>query len=72
MIEPCYALIGVRIWELRKLRGWNQTELAQRMKCSRGSLANIETGRERIPLYKVIAVARIFNVTPLSILKGCL
>lgn len=69
-IEPVYRLLGARVEQLRGLLGWNQTELALKTGYSRGTIANIETGRQRILLHDLDAFARAFNTSPKNLMKG--
>lgn len=69
-IELCYRQIGLRIENIRVVLGITQQQLADRLKYSRGSIANIETGRERLLLHKVEAIATALGTTPKGLLRG--
>lgn len=69
-IEPVYRLFGARVEQLRTVLGMTQEELAKKLKYSRGSLANIETGRQRILLADVDRFANAFGITPRALMKG--
>jgi transcriptional regulator with XRE-family HTH domain len=43
----------------RERLGFNQSEAARRLGCSRNAYLNWETGRSRIPLYVALACAAI-------------
>lgn len=60
VIEPP---LGARIKTQRKLKGWTQAELAQKVGIARASLANMEANRQTVDPAKMIAFARILNVT---------
>ncbi len=69
-IEPVYRSLGAKIEQLRTTLGWTQDELAQKVGLTRGSVANIETGRQRILLHDVDTFAAAFNVSPKILLRG--
>lgn len=69
-IELCYRQIGLRIEGIRKVLGITQDDLAKKIGWSRGSIANIETGRERLLLHKVERLAEALGTTPKGLLKG--
>jgi transcriptional regulator with XRE-family HTH domain len=68
--EAVYRQIGAKIEHTRQVLGWTQLELAKKMAMSRGSIANIELGRQRILLHDVEHFAAIFNMTPKSMMRG--
>jgi len=62
-------MVGKRIAEFRKDRGWTQKELAKVTKLSKGHIAAIEEGRE-IPKIKTIAIiAECLDVDLQSLLR---
>ena len=73
-VERPYVLFGEAIREARYERGWNQQELADRLGYSRGSIANIEVGRQRILLTDLFVFAKVLKLDPgklfASISKG--
>lgn len=70
MNEPIYRLIGAKIEQTRTMLGWTQQELAKKVHLSRGSIANIELGRQRILLHDVERFAAAFNMEPKALLRG--
>lgn len=52
-----YQEIGRRIREERQALGFNQHDLAQEVGCLRTSIANIEVGRQRLPIYLLYRIA---------------
>lgn len=69
-IEVCHAAVGLRVRHMRELLDLSQEELAKRAGISRGSLANIETGRQRLLLDNVEDLAKAIGTTPKALLKG--
>lgn len=55
--ERPYILFGAVVSERRRKLGLTQQDLADRVGLSRGSIANIETGRQRILLTDVFDFA---------------
>lgn len=62
--EIYYIRLGKVIRHLRKKAGWIQQDLADLSNLSRGSIANIETGRQRLMLHDIVMFAAIFNISP--------
>lgn len=54
--------VGVRLQRARKERGITQEELAKRLGLPRPSYANIESGRQRVPLDVVWRAAVVLGV----------
>lgn len=69
-LESCYRAFGARVEQIRDALGLTQHELAKRLKLSRGSLANIETGRQRVLLHTVEDFAKALGTTPRGLMKG--
>lgn len=51
-----YAQLGRKVAAARKKLGLTQAELASRVSLTRASVANIETGRQRVMLHDVFAL----------------
>lgn len=69
-IEAIYRQFGAKIEALRIAIGINQAELAKRVELSRGSIANIETGKQRVLLADVEKFATAFGTSPKHLLRG--
>jgi transcriptional regulator with XRE-family HTH domain len=59
--------VGLRLQRTRKERGITQEELAKRLGLPRPSYANIESGRQRVPLDVVWRAAVVLEV-PIAVL----
>jgi transcriptional regulator with XRE-family HTH domain len=68
--EDLYRLFGQKVREQRARLGLNQAEVAQLIGLARGSVANIETGRQRIPLHHVYALADALGVDIYTLLPS--
>jgi len=69
-IEPCHAMVGMRIRQIREVLGITQDDLAKRCNWKRVSITNIETGRQRLLLDGVERCAKALGTTPKALLKG--
>lgn len=69
-IEACHVALGARVRLIREAIGLTQDELAQRVSLKRASVANIETGRQRLLLDSVENFARALGTTPRHLMKG--
>lgn len=65
-----YPVIGQRIRRRRKNLQLTQEALAPRLGMSRASLANIETGRQRLLVDQLYSVAEALNLTPGDLLPA--
>lgn len=63
-IEPFYPELGRRIQAARTRLGWPQAELARRMSppLTRASIANIESGKQRVLCHTVVELAALLQV----------
>ncbi|MCB9352507.1 MAG: helix-turn-helix transcriptional regulator [Lewinellaceae bacterium] len=58
-----YKWIGKQIAKYRKEKKLSQTDLAELLQLSRGSIANIERGRQQAPLHVIWTIAEQLDVT---------
>lgn len=70
IVEPIYRLLGAKIEQTRTVLGWSQQDLAKRVGLTRGSIANIEAGKQRILLHDIEKFATAFNMLPKVLLRG--
>ena len=66
-VDLFYIAFGDLVRQARKDR-FTQTELGRRVGLSRASIANIETGRQRVPLHMIDVFARELQVDPCALL----
>jgi transcriptional regulator with XRE-family HTH domain len=67
-LEPLYRSIGSVIRAKRRQRDWTQEQLALKLMISRGTLANIEAGRQRIFLHQLYSIAAALELKPVDLL----
>jgi transcriptional regulator with XRE-family HTH domain len=63
-VEPLYRSIGAIIRSKRRQLEWSQEKLAQHVRISRATLANIETGRQRILAHQLYIFAAALGARP--------
>jgi transcriptional regulator with XRE-family HTH domain len=68
IIDPIYKEIGARIRAKRKKAHLKQENLAEMLHISRGSLANIEIGRQSVLVHRLYQIAAVLNLTPFELL----
>jgi len=66
--HPIYKEIGAIIRAKRKKLGLKQENLASELRISRGSLANIETGRQNILVHQLYNYAKALQLKPVDLL----
>jgi transcriptional regulator with XRE-family HTH domain len=66
--HPLYVEIGTRIKARRRALDLKQETLAQQLGISRGSLANIETGRQKILVDQLYRYAAVLHLRPTDLL----
>ncbi len=68
--ERPYVLFGEAVKNARFDLGLTQQELADKLKLSRGSIANIETGRQRVLLSDVLDFAKALKLKPIALFEA--
>jgi transcriptional regulator with XRE-family HTH domain len=68
MRDPVYKVIGSVISRRRKQLKMKQEALAKQLAISRGSLANIETGRQGILVHQLYRIANALELAPTDLL----
>lgn len=69
-IEACHRACGAKIEQIRKTLGLTQDDLAKRVGMARASIANIETGRQRLLLDTVETFATALGTSPKNLMRG--
>ena len=70
--HPVYKHIGETIQRRRKQLDLMQKEVASDLGISRGSLANIETGRQSILVHQLYRFAEVLKLSPTDLLPAAL
>lgn len=70
--ERPYVLFGEFVRDRRKKLGLTQMELSERVEYSRATVANIETGRQRVLLDDVMRFAKVLGISPKTLFAACL
>jgi transcriptional regulator with XRE-family HTH domain len=68
--HPVYKQIGATIQQRRKQLGLKQVNVAAGLGISRGSLANVETGRQSILVHQLYKFAEILQLLPADLLPS--
>ena len=68
LMSPLVAL-GRAIQDLRKLHGFSQSQLAQKLGVSQAMLSFHESGRHDMPVTRFLTICRVLNITPSSLMK---
>jgi transcriptional regulator with XRE-family HTH domain len=66
--DPIYKHIGAVIKARRKTLGLKQEALAKLLGISRGSLANVETGRQNVLVHQLYRLATALELSPFDLL----
>jgi transcriptional regulator with XRE-family HTH domain len=66
--DPIYKQIGAVIKARRRTLGLKQEVLAAKLGISRGSLANVETGRQSVLVHQLYKFAAALDLTPSDLL----
>ena len=69
-MDHLYRRIGTRIRRLRHRRNLLQEDLAESTGLSRGSISNIETGRQQLYVHHLIAIAAALDEPPGELLAS--
>ncbi|MFF8482362.1 helix-turn-helix domain-containing protein [Streptomyces antibioticus] len=71
-ITNLYRTIGAHLAAARQERGVRQSDLAAAVGLTRASVANIESGAQRIQVHTLIAAAQALGVDPADLLTKAL
>ncbi len=67
-VNGLYSEIGKRIKAEREALGFSQSDLAREIGLLRTSVANIEAGRQRLPIHMLYAVACALGISAYDLL----
>jgi len=70
MASTLRAVLGNRIKELRRKRGWRQIDLAAHADLSKTHVCEVETGKREIGLEALKRIADALEVSLSGLLKG--
>lgn len=65
-----YEAFGIEVRKQRDKLGWTQLDLSRRIGLTRGSVANIEAGRQSVLLHQFLAIAVALKLTPEQLLPA--
>lgn len=60
-VEPIYRKVGARIKDMRMAQKRSQQWLSEKTGMARTSIANLEGGRQRVPLHHIENAARVLR-----------
>lgn len=60
--------IGEKIKHLRALKGWNQTDMGNKLKITPSAYAKIERNETDAPFSRLEQIAKIFGITVIELL----
>lgn len=66
-IDNFYKLVGGRIQRFRLAKKVSQEDLAKQLKISRLSVVNLESGKQKLSVDKLLIISHILQVSPLDI-----
>lgn len=72
IVAALYTRIGDHLKTAREQRGVSQHNLADAIGVTRSSVANIESGRQRIQIHTLIAACQALNLDPADIVSQAL
>lgn len=59
--EELYQIIGFRIFKARREKRLSEVDLAKLMGMSRSSIVNMEKGRHKLHVYRLIEIGKILD-----------
>jgi transcriptional regulator with XRE-family HTH domain len=70
MVRDVCILLGQRIRELRKARGWRQLDLAEQAGINENYVSDLELGRKEACLKTLSTLARAFGIKLDELFRG--
>jgi transcriptional regulator with XRE-family HTH domain len=68
--ERIYKAFGAQVRERREALGMTQLQLSASIGLTRGSVANIEAGRQSVLLHQFLVIAAALQMTPVELLPA--
>ena len=68
--EQIYRAFGTQVRDQREAMGLTQLQLSARIGLTRGSVANIEAGRQSVLLHQFLAIAEALQLAPEQLLPA--
>jgi transcriptional regulator with XRE-family HTH domain len=68
--ERIYKAFGIQVRDRREALGLTQLQLSTRIGLTRGSVANIEAGRQSVLLHQFLAIAVALQLAPEQLLPA--
>lgn len=68
--ERIYGAFGTQVRDRREALGLTQLQLSARIGLTRGSVANIEAGRQSVLLHQFLAIAAALQLAPEQLLPA--
>ncbi|MEV6525924.1 helix-turn-helix transcriptional regulator [Longispora sp. NPDC051575] len=69
-VNALYGHIGRKVREARKRARLTQDDLAQAVGMTRSSIANLEAGRQRIPVHLLVLIGELLNMRASDLLPN--
>ena len=69
-VEIDFKLIGERIKEARKKKGWSQEKMSEEIEVSVVYLSRIERGYSRISLRRLVHISKVLDITIETLISG--
>ncbi len=70
MATSIFVLLGRRIRELRKAKGWRQIDLAAHAGISKNHICELERGQREVGLLNLVSIAGALGIPPSELLKA--
>ena len=72
LVAALYIRIGEHLKTAREQRGVSQFDLASAIGLSRSAVANVESGRQRLPIHALIAACQALGCDPADVITHAL
>ena len=69
MFEDIYKRIGFNLLKQRRLKGWTQEQLSERLGVSRSRISKMENGKENFNIESLFLIAQSLEIDFIELLK---